>query len=52
MNSKVVRELLKTGKSWSSMWLEYGRMNYPYDDNFKAVSNYVENNNIKVENDE
>ncbi len=46
MNNKVVNELLTTGKPWSSMWLEYGRMSYPYDDNFKAVSNYVENNKI------
>lgn len=41
-----VQELLKTGKSWSSMWLSFGRDRYNYDSNFSEVSFYVENNKI------
>ncbi len=29
------------------MWLKFGQRTYPYDDNFKAVSNYVIKNKIK-----
>lgn len=42
-----VQELLKDGASWSDMWLKFGQQNYPYDDNFKSVSNYVLKNHIK-----
>ena len=41
-----VQELLKTGASWSTMWLQFGQQVYPYDDNFRAVSNYAINNDI------
>lgn len=41
-----VQDLLKTGKSWSSMWLSFGRDRYNYDSNFSEVSFYVENNKI------
>lgn len=44
-NSRV-QELLKTGVPWSTMWLRFGQQIYPYDDNFKAVSNYAINNDI------
>jgi len=40
---------LKSGKSWSSMWLEFGRERYNYDSNFSEVSFYVENNIIGSE---
>lgn len=46
MKDQYVSELLKTGKSWSAMWLEFGRKKNKYDDNFMEVSNYVENNQI------
>ena len=39
-----VQELLSTGASWSKMWLQFGQQVYPYDDNFKAISNYAINN--------
>ncbi len=42
-----VQELLKSGESWSSMWLKFGQQVYPYDENFLAVSNYVVENEIK-----
>lgn len=37
----MVKELLKTGASWSEMWLSFGQKNYSYDDNFRAVSDYA-----------
>lgn len=44
--NEVVQELLKTGASWSTMWLKFDQQIYPYDDNFRAVSNYAINNEI------
>lgn len=41
MNNKIVKELLNNGESWSNMWLKFGQKMYPYDDNFKSVSNYA-----------
>ena len=41
-----VQELLKNGASWSTMWIKYGQQVYPYDNNFRAISNYVMDNNI------
>ena len=32
--------------SWSDMWLKFGQQKYPYDDNFRSVSNYALNNDI------
>ncbi len=46
MNNSIVKELLGNGCSWSSMWLQFGQKIYPYDKNFRAVSNYALNNNI------
>lgn len=46
MNNKIVQELLKEGNNFSSMWLKFGQQMYPYDNNFKAVSNYALNNKI------
>ena len=46
MNNKKVQELLKNGASWSTMWLKFGQQVYPYDDNFRAVSNYAINNKL------
>ena len=36
-----VAKLLKSGKSWSEMWMEYGQQSYPYDQNFREVSSYA-----------
>lgn len=55
MNNSIVHELLNNGTSWSNMWLQYGQLVYPYDENFKAVSNYAMNNkltNIKTTDDQ
>lgn len=46
LNDSRVQELLKTGKSWSDMWLTFGQNVYNYDKNFTEISNYVKDNNI------
>ncbi len=46
MNNEIVQKLLKAGASWSTMWLQFGQQVYPYDENFRAVSNYAINNEI------
>lgn len=35
----LVQKYLHEG--WSKMWLKFDQAKYPYDDNFKAVSNYA-----------
>lgn len=47
MNNDAVKALLDAGASWSTMWLKFGQQTYPYDDNFRAVSNFAINNKIK-----
>lgn len=47
MNNSLVRELLAAGDSFSSMWIKFGQRVYPYDDNFRAVSNYILNNTLE-----
>lgn len=46
---KKVQEFLKSGKTWSEMWMALGRERYNYDNNFTEVSNYVESNYIVKE---
>ena len=46
MKNKKVQYLLENDATWSTMWLQYGQQVYPYDDNFRAVSNYAINNEI------
>jgi putative hydrolase of HD superfamily len=36
-----VKRLLNSGMTWSEMWLMFGQSKYPYDENFRAVSNYA-----------
>ncbi len=36
-----VKKMLDEGMSWSEMWMRFGQESYKYDDNFKAVSDYV-----------
>ncbi len=47
-----VQELLKTGKRWSTLWIEYDQKHYQYDENFLKVSNYIKDNNILDNNEE
>ena len=44
---KHVQKLLKAGHSWSDMWMIFGQEVYPYDENFRAVSQYAIENGIK-----
>ena len=46
LNNQRVQSLLETENSWSTMWLKFDQEIYPFDKNFKAVSNYVINNSI------
>lgn len=48
MDDPLVKKLIDDGSSWSSMWLDFGQKRYPYDDNFKMVSNYAKNNKIYI----
>ena len=41
-----VQELLQSGCSWSEMWLKFDLEKYPYDQNFRAVSEYAMNYEI------
>lgn len=45
-NNELVKKLLESGKSWSEMWIEFGQIKYPYDQNFMSVSRYVKENTI------
>jgi putative hydrolase of HD superfamily len=46
MKNSRVKELLDSGMSWSTMWLKFGQQSYPYDYNFRAVSEYAVNNDL------
>lgn len=41
-----IQELLRNNISWSTMWLKFGQKNYPYDENFKKISDFAMNNKI------
>ena len=41
-----VQRLLKEVNSWSDMWMKFGQDVYPYDENFRAVSQYAIENGI------
>lgn len=45
-NDKRVQDLLKSGRTFSEMWLIFGQNSYDYDKNFTAVSNYALDNDI------
>lgn len=46
MENPLVRSLLAEGNSWSTMWLKFGQQVYPYDENFRSVSDYAMYNAI------
>ena len=46
MQDERVQKLLKEGNSWSSMWVKFGQQVYPYDENFRAISNYAIENKV------
>ena len=48
-DNESLRNELVEGDSWSEMWLHFGQQTYPYDDNFRDVSNYAIKHNISLE---
>lgn len=48
LRNELVQKLLVEGDSWSEMWLHFGQQTYPYDDNFRDVSNYAIKHNISL----
>lgn len=50
LDNTIVKKLLDEGSSFSTMWLKFGQQMYPYDENFKAVSNYAIENKIYKKN--
>lgn len=46
-NNPEVQKIIKSKKSWSESWLDFGQKRYNYDENFTKVSNYAKNNKIK-----
>jgi putative hydrolase of HD superfamily len=46
LDNSRVKKLLEEGKSWSEMWMEFGREHCPFDKNFESVSIFAENNNL------
>lgn len=47
LSDEKVNELLNSNKSWSKMWIEFGRSKYSYEPNFVEVSEYVETHEIR-----
>ena len=45
-NNQLVKSLLDQGMSCSEMMFEFGRRIYPYDENFRSVSEYASKNLI------
>lgn len=43
---EIVIDLLSKKITWSEMWLEFGRINNNYDENFNEISSYVQKNKI------
>ena len=45
-----VQNYIKSTKSWAETWIDFDINRQNYDDNFKAILNYIKENNIKNEN--
>ena len=39
--NRIVKRLLDEGNTWEEMCMKFGQEVYPYDDNFRSVSNYA-----------
>ena len=44
--NKTINEISNESSSWSNIWIKYSQNKYPYDDNFIALSNYINDNDI------
>lgn len=51
-DNPLVQDLLLSERTFSGMWLTFGQMKYPYDENFKNISNYVKCNTLIRKKDE
>ena len=47
LKDERVQELMKPEESWSTKWFKFSQNTYPYDENFRAVSNYAIKEKIK-----
>lgn len=47
LKDERVKELMRSEESWSTKWLKFSQNTYPYDENFRAVSNYAIKEKIK-----
>ena len=45
-NSRV-QKLLQSEDFWSTMWLKFSQDTYPYDENFRSISNYAMREGLK-----
>ena len=43
-----VKQLLEEDPTWELMWLRFGQLIYPYDENFKEVSDYAQKHKVKI----
>ena len=50
MNHPLVKELLDEGNSFGVMWMKFSRENYPYDENFRDISDYAMKLKLSKEN--
>ncbi len=46
LKDENIQKDLRSGKTWSEMWMQYGRKKYKYDENFTEVSEYIEKHKI------
>ena len=46
LDNNRVKKLLEEGKTWSEMWMEFGREHTSFDKNFESVSIFAEKNNL------
>lgn len=46
MANEFVSKLFNTYSTWSEAWMRFGQQVYPYDENFRAVSNFAIENDI------
>ena len=47
LKDERVKELMRSEESWSTKWLKFSQNTYPYDENFRAVSNYAIKEKLK-----
>ena len=46
LSDEAVKKLKEDNKTWSELWMEFGRERYQYDENFNKVSKYAETHRL------